>query len=74
MPIYEYQCKDCGHKFEAMRGMSQADALIACEQYHGQHTNRLLSTFNAHGSAGSITHTSGGCGSCGGGSCASCNH
>jgi putative FmdB family regulatory protein len=27
MPLYEYRCEDCGHRFEAMRRMSErADA------------------------------------------------
>ncbi|MBM3136799.1 MAG: zinc ribbon domain-containing protein [Chloroflexi bacterium] len=74
MPIYEYRCCDCEYKFEVMRGMSQADAPIACEECNGNHTTRMLSTFNAHGSAGTITHTTSDCGSCSGGSCASCHH
>jgi len=74
MPIYEYRCQDCECEFEAMRGMSQADVPIACEQCNGKHTTRLLSIFNAHGTTGTITNTSGGCGSCSGGSCTSCHH
>jgi len=32
MPIYEYQCNDCGHQFEAMRKISAGppDACPAC--------------------------------------------
>jgi putative FmdB family regulatory protein len=74
MPIYEYRCKDCENKFEAMRSMSQADTPIECEECHGKHTKRLLSVFNAHGGNGVVTHSSGGCASCAGGSCASCHH
>jgi putative FmdB family regulatory protein len=29
MPIYEYQCQDCGHEFEAMQKMSEA-RLVDC--------------------------------------------
>jgi putative FmdB family regulatory protein len=29
MPIYEYQCKSCGHEFEALQKMSD-DALTDC--------------------------------------------
>ena len=28
MPIYEYICNQCSHKFEAMRSFSQADASV----------------------------------------------
>ncbi len=29
MPIYEYQCGDCGHELEALQKMSD-DALVDC--------------------------------------------
>ncbi len=74
MPIYEYRCQDCDDKFEVMRSMSQADSPIECEHCHGNHTKRMLSTFNAHGESGAVTHSSGGCASCSGGSCAGCHH
>ncbi len=31
MPIYEYQCDDCGHELEALQKMSD-DALVDCPQ------------------------------------------
>jgi len=31
MPIYEYQCSDCGHKLEALQKMND-DALTDCPQ------------------------------------------
>lgn len=31
MPIYEYQCKSCGHEFEAMQKMSD-DRLTVCPE------------------------------------------
>ena len=34
MPIYEYQCDDCGHSFEVMQKMSE-DPLTECEKCGG---------------------------------------
>lgn len=75
MPIYEYICKECGHRFEALRSMKDADSPIACTECHSEQTRRALSLCysqsGGHALAGS---TGGGCGSCSGGSCSSCGH
>ena len=42
MPIYEYQCRICGHGFETLvRGLDQP----SCPACHSQDIERLLSTF-----------------------------
>lgn len=76
MPIYEYQCYDCGERFDALRTMSQADAPIHCEYCDSMRTSRQVSAAYAH-SSGRVVAGSGngsGCGSCSGGTCASCGH
>ena len=40
MPIYEYQCQDCGHVFDALQKMSD-DPLTECPDC-GQHSLRKL--------------------------------
>jgi len=73
MPVYEYYCRDCKTKFEALRPMSKADAPIACKQCEGKHTRRMLSQFAAHSGGKAVAGTGGGgCASCGGGSCSTC--
>lgn len=74
MPVYEYVCKDCGHQFDKMRPMSQADAPVACAHCKSESTRRLLSRFFASSEGRSIASSSqgGGCAGCGGGSCGSC--
>ncbi len=76
MPIYEYICVECHHKFDARRAYSQADAPLPCPECGGEHVRRLLSKFAAFsssdGSTASVAGTGGGCASCGGGSCATC--
>jgi len=78
MPIYEYQCVDCGERFDALRSMSKADAPIGCENCDSLQTTRKVSAVFAHstGSSGSRVVAGGGsgssCGSCSGGSCSTC--
>ena len=45
MPIYEYQCEDCGSKFEKL--VRNGDA-IECPSCGKDHLKMELSTFSAH--------------------------
>lgn len=73
MPIYEYNCEDCGTRFDALRTMSDADAPIDCEQCAGDKTSRAISLFNAQSSGRVLAGSNGGCSGCsGGGSCSGC--
>jgi putative FmdB family regulatory protein len=75
MPIYEYICEDCGHEFDALRSMKDADSEIACQQCESHHTHRMLSLFFAQSNGQPVTaSTSSGCANCSGGSCASCRN
>jgi putative FmdB family regulatory protein len=40
MPIYEYQCRECEHPFEAL---VDGDEPVACPQCKGKKLDRLLS-------------------------------
>ncbi len=81
MPIYEYQCHQCSHKFELIRRMSEADKNTPCPHCESHHTSRMVSKVNAFSAAGAetraISGASGagcGCGSCSSSSCATCHH
>jgi len=74
MPIYEYQCIDCCTKFEALRTMKDADAVIKCKKCGSNETRRVLSVCQTHISGSQSNSSSGGCAGCSGGSCASCGH
>jgi putative FmdB family regulatory protein len=73
MPIYEYICLDCDKRFEALRPMKDADALIACEKCLSVHTARCVTVCFAHGDAKTTAGSGGGCAGCAGGSCATCH-
>jgi putative FmdB family regulatory protein len=49
MPIYEYQCAACGHKFEEL--VSDGDTAITCEKCHSDNVFRLMSLVSSLGMA-----------------------
>ena len=76
MAIYEYRCKSCEAKFEAMRQMREMNAPAPCPKCHSLETMRLLSLFAAHSVSGKKAAGDGGCETsaamgmpCGGGMC-----
>ncbi len=74
MPLYEYVCQDCGHRFDSLRSMKQADLPLECKKCSSLKTTRLISVFFAQSEGRSITATPNSCGGCSGGSCSSCKH
>ncbi len=42
MPIYEYQCQECGHRFEALQKISDAQ-LTTCPQCQAEALKKLVS-------------------------------
>jgi len=73
MPLYEYECLKCETRFDALRGMSEADDPIACPQCESEETHRVISLFSAVGDQGVIAGDGGACGSCSpSASCATC--
>lgn len=67
MPIYDFKCKECGHRFEVLTSISNMDKVV-CEKC-GKAVERVYQgkcNFGANA-------TGGGCsGNCSG--CAGCNH
>ena len=74
MPLYEYVCKDCGHHFDTLRSMKDADKTILCKSCHSENTARAISVFFASSEGRAVTTSNSGCGGCSGGSCSSCGH
>jgi putative FmdB family regulatory protein len=76
MPIFEYKCGKCGTTFEKLLRSSD-NSSVTCPKCGGNEVQRLMSTFacNCGGGSGSNSGfaSSGGCGSCRGGSCSTCH-
>jgi putative FmdB family regulatory protein len=74
MPIYEYACQSCDHRFEEL--VSRYGTLVACPQCTSGEVSQLLSTFSARTVGGdqpaprAPAPRAGGC--CGGG--CGCRH
>jgi putative FmdB family regulatory protein len=51
MPIYEYQCQDCGTKFEKLLRNSADPSSLECPSCGQKHLSQEYSTFAAHAAA-----------------------
>ena len=47
MPLYEYQCSDCGHRLEALQKMSD-DPLVYCPECNAPSLKKLISAAAFH--------------------------
>jgi putative FmdB family regulatory protein len=45
MPIYEYECTNCGHKFELRRRLADSDSEVGCPNCGASQARRVLSLF-----------------------------
>ena len=77
MPLYEYCCTECNHKFELLRTIAQADKDVECSQCKGI-SKRVLSMFasfskGSNGETTPIAGTSSSCSGCTATNCSSCN-
>ncbi len=75
MPIYEYRCPHCDHKFDLLRSFSQAEDPPPCPECATE-AKRLISRFSSFSktSNGASSSVGGGraCGSCTSSGCATC--
>lgn len=59
MPIYEYECRRCGERFEVLQKMNEDNSRVRCPRCNADRPQRVLSTFSS-GSAGSSSLCSSG--------------
>jgi putative FmdB family regulatory protein len=67
MPLYEYECRGCGHHFEYLTRAEQSPSCPACQ---GANLQKLLSVFAAHSDSPAKSFSNSAvptepCGSCG---------
>lgn len=47
MPVYEYKCRECGHKFELRRSLTDShNAPVKCPRCGKSETERVYSPFS----------------------------
>ena len=66
MPIYDYKCAQCGHRFDLLRSISNRDP-VKCPKCGGD----VARVYEGKWSVGKVAAGGGGC-SCGG-NCAGCS-
>ena len=62
MPLYEYECRECGERFESLRSMSDRDRKLDCPRCGKRAAQRLPSTFAASVSSSAPASAGGACG------------
>jgi len=61
MPLFEYRCENCGHKFEEL--VSRPDEKVTCPECKKDVSRKLVSSFSAGGGSGSgLSSGNSGCG------------
>lgn len=64
MPLFEYECRECGHRFEALVIGARKPACPRCKS---ENLEKRASTFGVTGVGSGAVPRTGGCGSSGGG-------
>jgi len=54
MPIYEYQCLECGEKFEKLVRLSTSISEIECPECGRRKVEKLISIFSARTSGAAV--------------------
>lgn len=79
MPIYEFKCDKCGHKFQKLCPMDETGENLACPECDQKYPRKLISGFTVPGLStpgldGDKPSTGGGsaCSGCTAASCAGC--
>ncbi len=62
MPIYEYQCSECSHRFEMIHGVSDKDLKIICPKCGDPEPQRVISLFSCSGTKGADVPSVSACG------------
>jgi putative FmdB family regulatory protein len=62
VPIYEYQCSKCSHRFETIHGASEKDLKIICPKCGDPRPERVISLFSCGGSQSTDSGSVSACG------------
>ena len=66
MPIFEYVCSECGHRFEKLVLSASRAKNIQCPQCSSKSVNKALSTFGVGGGGGAALNSGANCSPSGG--------
>lgn len=46
MPVYTYECKDCGQQFDLLIGVGAGKEEIKCKKCNSKNVRKIPATFN----------------------------
>ncbi len=64
MPIYEYRCEDCDHRFEILQRLGEGADGLSCPDCGAPRLSKMFSTFAANADGGSAQPAAAGAGCC----------
>ena len=62
MPLYEYRCVECGHRFESLQRVGEGAEGLSCPECGDRRLEKQLSTFAASTGDPAGAGRAGGCG------------
>ncbi len=71
MPIYEFECEECGKVFEELV-LGNDGSNVKCKNCGSQRVRKLISQVAFKSGSKFVSASSSGCSSCSGGSCSTC--
>jgi len=70
VPTYEFECKDCGHRFEIFASMSEREKGLKCPNCGGTKLSQIFGSFLIKGDTKGLNSP---CGPCTSLDCSTCN-
>ncbi len=64
MPIYEYRCRECDHRFEQLTSMTANETEMECPACHEKDVEKVLSLFASRPAVSAKPSASTGCTTC----------
>ncbi len=64
MPIYEYRCEECEHRFEILQRIGEGAEGLSCPSCGVERLEKMFSTFAAAATEGSMAAPASGVGCC----------
>jgi putative FmdB family regulatory protein len=55
MPLYEYQCTQCGERFEVRQSIGEDGSNVCCPKCKAGKPKKLISTFSSPGTGSSFS-------------------
>lgn len=65
MPLYEYVCRECEHRFEVLQRLGEGGEQLECPRCQTPRPEKAFSTFAATTAGGGAAASAGSCGNSG---------